>query len=192
MPRWGKKKFSRWPGRHLSIWKNQQFYLMIHKASKHQKHNRKIRDWNPSRAGKINTVSCTCVHTPALGLGSMPAGCHVVCVTTAVRRNVLYLHGAPWKQWLLMQQAVAGLAAQHTLPRPREETTERRRLLLFTCCCAVVQPCLCGWTPPWVSSGSTEGSNVINILPSCRDCILNCCGWPVCVISRSSIMCWEL
>lgn len=54
---------------------------------------------------------------------------------------------------------------------PRHEMTERSRLLPFTCCCAMDQPCLCGWTPAWVSSGSTDGRNVINVFPSCRDCI---------------------
>lgn len=48
VPRWGKKDFSRRPGRLLSIWKNQQLHLMIHKASEHQKRNQKIRDQTPS------------------------------------------------------------------------------------------------------------------------------------------------
>ena len=147
---------------------------MIHKASKHQKRNRKIRDRNPSRADKINTVSRTCVRMPALGLRSTPAGCCVVCIAAAMHRNALYLHDAVWKQWLLIQQALddsVGLVTQCALPLLRHKMTERSRLLPFTCYRAMAQPCSCGWTPAWVSSGSVEGCNVTNIFPLCRDCI---------------------
>lgn len=63
------------------------------------------------------------------------------------------------------------LATQRALPLPRHETTRTSRLLSFTCYCAVAQPCLGGWTPAWVPSGSVEGSDVIKVFPSCRDCI---------------------
>lgn len=62
------EKFSRRPDRHLSIWKHQQLYLMIHKASKHLKGKR----WKPI-LGKMNRGLCMC--TPVLSLRSLPAAC---------------------------------------------------------------------------------------------------------------------
>lgn len=129
---------------------------MIHKASKHQKRNRKIRDQTPSRADKIITVSCTCLRTPALGLGSMSA------CPCPPHQNALYLRDTVWKQRLLTGSP-AGTGA---LPLPRRKATEVSRLLPFPRCCAVAQPCLYGWPLVWVSSGS-----VIDVFPSCRDCV---------------------
>lgn len=141
---------------------------MIHKASKHQKHNRKMRNRNASRAEQVNTVSCPRARTPALGLRSVPAGCPVACATAAVHRNALYLPSAACKQRWLIEQV---LVTQRAFPLPWREATERRRFLPCACCCAVAQPRLCGGTPSWVSFGGVEGSNTLStfllLRPAC-------------------------
>lgn len=185
MPRWGKKKFSRRPGRHLSIWKNQQLSLMVHKAWKHQKRNWKIRDRNPSQADKINTVSRTCVHTPALGLKSTPAGCRAACATAAVHRNARCLRGAVWKQRLPMQEALAGSVgrsghgARPSSPSARGDREEEVVAvhLLLRCGSAFL-----GWTDPGVGVfGKRRGQQCNQRISFFEGLYFCCCGWPACV-----------
>lgn len=87
VPKWGKKKFSRRPSRHLVTGKDEQLYLMIHRASRRQKQNWSIKRWKSIPSRQDNHGACAHLQS-ALGACLWAAACPASpCVCVALRAS---------------------------------------------------------------------------------------------------------